>query len=275
MPGLCVDQAIDDLVIAGTRLAWISGSQGNTEASASLATTRIGVKGRTTIATSSAYAPGGGTPESGMTIGALRGAGDTIVFTSDRWGPTETTHAWLLSERPASPCPTSSGGAKKLCRPLAAAQGGMTAAVDSGRVLTVAPGGIVRLLSKRGTLARLWTLGAGIVEARLNGRTLAVQHGAKLALYDTSTGAAKAMLSFTQAEGDTRLLDVQGGFAVYATQSSVHLLRLSDGRDRALALPRAAPPIDAQLTSAGLFVAWNRMYDARPGRVSFVPLSHL
>ena len=48
--------------------------------------------------------------------------------------------------------------------------------------------------------------------------------------------------------------------------------RLSDGHDKALRLPAAAPYLDAHLEPAGLFVSWNKMYDRRPGRLAFVPL---
>jgi hypothetical protein len=73
-------------------------------------------------------------------------------------------------------------------------------------------------------------------------------------------------------EGHATLLDVQDGLAVYVTGGAIHLLRLADGRDRALALPRSAPPLDARLDSTGLVVSWTRMDDRRPGRVTFVPL---
>jgi len=60
--------------------------------------------------------------------------------------------------------------------------------------------------------------------------------------------------------------------AVYATGGAIHLLRLSNGEDRALRLPNAAPALDAHLEPAGLFVSWNKMHDRRPGRMAFIPL---
>jgi hypothetical protein len=151
-----------------------------------------------------------------------------------------------------------------------------TALHDAGRVLTVAPGGTVRVLTTSGKVLRRWSLGGGIDEARLHGRTLAVQRGASIALYDTGSGAKTATRPLAPNEGaEPRLLDVQGNVAVYATGGAVHVLRLSDGRDLALALPRAAPPFDAELTSSGLYVAWNRMHTPRYGRLTFVPLRAL
>jgi len=68
------------------------------------------------------------------------------------------------------------------------------------------------------------------------------------------------------------LLGVQGDLVVYATGGAIHLLRLSDGRDKALLIPGAAPWLDASLEPGGLFVSWNKMHDRRPGRIAFIPL---
>jgi hypothetical protein len=208
---------------------------------------------------------------SGVTMHHLRGAGRTIAFTSSRYAPVETRTAWLLLARHGEPCPSSVSKRPALCRRLSGADGGVTAAVDAGRVVTVAPG-VVRLLAMSGKLLRSWTLGGGIVDARLRGRTLAVQRGTSVALYDTTTGAETAMGALVRDEGSAMLLDVQGDVVAYATGGAIHLLRPSDERDLALALPRAAPPLDGELEPTGLFVSWTRMFDHRPGRVAFVPL---
>ena len=70
-------------------------------------------------------------------------------------------------------------------------------------------------------------------------------------------------------------LDVQGDLVVYETGGAIHMLRLSDGRDKAPRLPGATPELDAGLEPSGLFVSWNKMHDRRPGRLAFVPLHAL
>jgi hypothetical protein len=142
-------------------------------------------------------------------------------------------------------------------------------------VVVVTPGGNVRLLSTNGRALRAWTLPPPVDQVRLNGRTLAVQRGASVTLYDTRTGAATRTLPLSPDEGTPVLLDEQAGLIAYATGGAIHILRTSNGDDRALAIARAAPPLDAQLTPRGLFVVWNRMYDPRPGRLSFVPMPNL
>jgi WD40-like Beta Propeller Repeat len=263
---------ISQLVLAGRRLAWISSASSTEELVTELGTARIGAR-RPTFVT--AEVSSSDTFRDGSEIHALQGAGSTIAFTSSRYDhKKEARSAWLLLTRRGRRCPaTEYEKPKALCRRLA---GGLTAAVDAGRVLTVAPGGAVRLLATSGKVVRRWSLGAGIDEARLQGHTLAVQRGVSLALYDTRSGAKTATRPLAPNEGaEPRLLDVQGNVAVYVTGGAVHVLRLSDGRDLALALPRAAPPFDAQLASSGLYVTWNQMHTRRYGRFTFVPLQAL
>jgi hypothetical protein len=220
----------------------------------------------------------GSTGNSGVLFHDLRGGGGTIAFTSSRFDTAkETTSAWLLLARRGDSCPAGGQAPKArfLCRSLARGEG-VTAAVDAGRVLTVAPGGVVHLRATSGKLLRTWNLGAEIVVAALRGRTLAVQVGTSVVLYDTATGAK--IRARMLAPGEARppvLLDVQGDLAAYASGGAIHLLRFSDGRDLALALPRAAPPLGARLQPSGLFVLWNSTDDSRPGRLTFISLRTL
>src|SRR6266545_2513860 len=274
-PHLCYS-ALGGFVLAGRRLAWAYVSEeGNTFYRISLATLRLPA-GRPTLVTETiAYTEGEG--ESGDAIGNLAGHGKTIAFTSYNLGRKKKRNAWLLLARHGSKCPTSDsdlvGRSRRLCRRLAGAAGGVTTSVDAGRVLTVAPSGLVRLLSTRGRVLRTWRLRRGIVNARLRGRTLAVQHGVSLDVYDAATGAKRQTRPLASDEGlRPFLLDDQGDLLVYATGGAIHLLRLSDGRDVALDLPGAAPWLDARLEPRGLFVTWNQMYAHRLGRMAFVPL---
>ena len=92
-------------------------------------------------------------------------------------------------------------------------------------------------------------------------------------IYDAKTGAKRQSRQLlTDGGPPPYLLDVQGDLVVYATGGAIHLLRLSDGRDKALRLPGAAHCIDAHLEPAGLFVSWNQMYAPRQGRIAFIPL---
>jgi hypothetical protein len=268
-PRLC---ATDGVVLAGRRIAWTCYESGNTYLATWLDTLRLGARRPTFVTEMMADDDGG------VVIAGLVGRGSTIAFTSYRWKQ-KRGEAWLLLARHGGRCPRNSDliGPERtpaVCRRLKGAAGGVTTSVDAGRVLTVGRNGGVRLLSTRDRVLRTWKLGRGIVNARLRGRALAVQHGRSLDIYDTSTGARRQTLPLAS-DGGSRpfLLDVQGDLAVYATGGAIHLVRLSDGRDVALDLPGAAPWLDARLEPRGLFVTWNQMYRRRPGRLAFVPMS--
>ena len=257
------------LVLAGKRLAWQCGHAGNTFQEDFLMTTRLGVRRPKVVADAISYTEGGGD-----SLENLVGHGNAIAFTHYR-GQARKSTAWLLVPKHGKKCPGNGDNYRpaKLCLRLSAAAGGVTAAVDTGRVLTVAPDGTVRLLSTSGHLRRTWNLDPGIVAARLRGRAVAVQHRSSVDVYDAVTGAKKHTIQLAANEGVApRLLDIQGDLAVYATGGAIHLVRLSDGKDRALTLPGGAPELDAGLERQGLFVSWNRMYSRRPGRVAFVSL---
>jgi hypothetical protein len=103
-------------------------------------------------------------------------------------------------------------------------------------------------------------LGLVLLSAAVGGRALqAAPKAGKFAPHQEPRGIGNLV-----ARGDRVKLVYDAG--------AIHLLRLSDGRDKALRLPAAAPSLDAHLEPAGLFVSWNKMYDRRPGRLGVVPL---
>jgi Tol biopolymer transport system component len=259
------------LALAGKRLAWTCSEAGNTFYAIGLMTFRLGDRRPKSVASASGDEDGWGT-----SIVDLIGRGNTIAFSNlhRRANEPETVDPWLLLAHKAKKCPSSYEfyRSRAVCRPLGRSDG-RTMAIDAGRVLTVASSGLVRILSTRGPVLRVWNLGEGIVRARLRGNELAVQHEAAVDVYDTRTGVqTHTRQLLTDGGPQPLLLDVQGGLVLYATGGAIHLLRLSDGRDKALRLPAAAPLLDARLEPAGLFVSWNKMYDRRPGRLGFVPL---
>ncbi len=257
------------LVLAGTRVAWTCSETGNTFSGVWLETSRLGGPRPKTVASSVSDVDG-----TGSQIGYLVGRGGTIAFSNRRVGANTRYDAWLLLSRRASKCPDSGlYGSRARCRPLPNAAGGFTTSVDAGRIVTVTDAGLVRILSTKGRTLHSWSLGEGIVTARLRGRALAVQRGTTLEAYDARTGTKTQTRQLLTDGGPTPyLLDVQGDLALYETGGAIHLLRLSNGQDKALRLPAAAPSLDAHLEPAGLFVSWNKMYDRRPGRLAFVPL---
>jgi len=271
-PRLCGEGSVGQVVLAGRRLAATSYAHGNTEDSSELSTLRLGSHRVISVTATVAYSEGGGDA-----LGNLLGSGRTIAFTSyhNPGGRREKRQVWLLVTRHGNPCPGTAEVATpaRLCRRVAGTAGGATESIDAARILTLAPGGVARLLSTGGRVLRAWRLGRRITNAELGGRTLAVQRAGTLTAYDTTSGAKKRTRPLAADEGRPPwLVDVQGDLATYVTGGAIHLLRLSDGRDVALDLPGAAPWLDARLEPSGLFVTWNQMYHRRPGRLAFVPM---
>jgi WD40 repeat protein len=275
MRPMCDESGIGEVVLSGSRVAWTGSSHGNSEDFTELRAARVGSGRGRLVSAGSEFSGDGGS--SGVSISALLGGGGTIAFTFSRFAPAERRSVWLVLPRRGSRCPAGADWTRRVartCRRLAGGNGAVTAAVDSGRVAVVA-GGDVRLLATSGRVLRTLRLRPPVDAVRLDGRTLAVQQGARVTLYDTRNGAKMRTRALAADEGEPRLLDVHAGLLLYATGGAIHVLRTANGDDRALLFPRAAPPLDAQLTARGLFAAWNRMYDRHPGRLSFVPLRTL
>jgi hypothetical protein len=256
------------LALAGDRLAWTCSEAGNTYYAVQLMTGHVGDRRGKTVAS-----VGGDPNEGGDDIVSLVGQGGTIAFSNQHKNQQGPSDPWLLTKRKAAKCPKSEFyGSRKVCR-LLGRERGVTTAVDSGRVVTVTRAGVVRTLSLSGRVLRSWSLGAGVGTALLRGRVLAVQHGTTVDAYDVQTGAKRQSRELRTDGGPPPfLLGVQGDLVVYETGGAIHLLRLSDGRDKALLIPGAAPWLDASIEPAGLFVSWNKMHDRRPGRLGFIPL---
>jgi Tol biopolymer transport system component len=258
------------IALAGDRLAWTCSEAGNTYYVVSLWAAHIGDRKGKDVANAS-----GDPNEGGNDIVGLVGRGRTIVFSHQHKNERGPSDPWLLLTRKAKRCPGDSDfyDARRVCRPLGGGRG-ITTAVDGARVVAVpATGGVVRLLSLRGRVLRSWSVGGKVLAALLRGRVLAVQHGATMDVYDAKNGAKRQSRELLTDGGPPPfLLGVQGDLVVYATGGAIHVLRLSDGRDKALGLPGAAPWLDAHLEPAGLFVSWNKLHDPQPGRIAFVPL---
>jgi dipeptidyl aminopeptidase/acylaminoacyl peptidase len=265
---LCDEAPIQEFILSGRRLAWRASTSGNTEYHTELRAAAVGARRAPIYSAASAFGEAGSV-ESGASVSALEGGGGTIAFTFARWG-SGTSTTWLLLSRPGTKCPGGSGYTKlpASCRRLAS---GAAVAADASRVAVFARGGILRLLTTSGHVLRTIRPGRTPDAVRLGGRALVVQLGSKLVVY----GASKRTWQLATSEGRATLADARGGLVVYTTGGAIHVLDTRTGRDRALALPRAAPPLDARLTASGLFLGWNRMDDARPGRLSFVPMRTL
>ena len=257
------------LALAGDRLAWTCSEAGNTYYAVQLMTARVGDRRGKSVASAS-----GDPNDGGDDIVGVLGHGSTIVFSIQHGTSTAPAIRGSLLTHKAKWCPgaptstTAPPGAARWARardhrPRSTAK----------RVVTVTPTGVVRTALARGRVLRSWSVGERVVTARLRGRVLAVQQRHDGRRLRRTTGAKRQSRELLTDGGPPPfLLGVQGDLVVYETGGALHLLRLSDGRDKALLIPGAAPWLDASLEPGGLFISWNKMHDRRPGRIAFIPL---
>jgi hypothetical protein len=136
------------------------------------------------------------------------------------------------------------------------------------RVAVIEPKAILTVYDMSGKL--LWrTPGvSGVLRGWIVGNSVVVQRGRSVQVYSAGSG----VIPTRSLPKGARLNDVAGGLALYTVGSSVHLLRLSDGRDRRLVTTKGL--VGAQLTPAGVFYAYNLPgTGANQGRVIFVPIA--
>ena len=161
-------------------------------------------------------------------------------------------------------------------------QGPLTVlAADSHRIATRRNDGAVELLTVQGRPARSFPVGLperqrypgepGTRDGRVafQGSELVVAKRGTLLVYNTSTGARTNTLPIS---ARAVLEDVQQGIAVYVLGRSIHLLRLSDGRETVIN-PPGRGRVAAQIEAPGLFYSYNLRAGFRRGRVVFVPFA--
>ena len=242
--------------IAGEVVAWIDDEAGDTHDDPSVSTLSVRRAGAPTrqLAVASHFGA------TGAQLGNLFGDGPLLVFNTWHESRSGVTKARLWRADGARKTLVRSGGDVRVV------------AVGGGRIATLRPDGRLTLLGADGERLRALSLGRGIEGVRLDAARLVVLRRAMLEVYDAASGRLTRRLPTRLGpSGDLRLEDVDGGVAVYVAGLTIHLLRLSDGRDVALRLEDEGSEAHAQLEPAGLFYAYDQAWTTKPGRLGFVP----
>jgi len=203
-------------------------------------------------------------------IGDVHGAGALVVF--DTLSP--NVELWRLvssGSRRARRCPSDGPRRCVLVAPGIEARD-----VDGTRILGWAGSRLEVLAAGGARVSTIPVLRSAVTSVELAGDHVLVAEPDALLVFAAATGDLERAIALTARDAaGPRLRGYADGLVAYVQGIAIHVLRLSDGTDRVLSLPNAAPPADARLTSAGLFYVLNESYRTSIGRLGFVPLDRL
>lgn len=136
---------------------------------------------------------------------------------------------------------------------------------DGGRILVGRSNTALELVARTGrTLAQLKLPHAG--GALLRGDRIATIANHRLVMSDLRGKTVRTR----PIVGDATLIDTDGALVVYAVETQLHLLRLSDGRDVRLRFKSQFGYASAKLSGGGLFYAYNQAGTSKPGDAGYL-----
>jgi hypothetical protein len=280
-------EGINDLAIAGKRVAWIEYYFGNTLRGYVVSVANVsGGRPRAVESTEGEdIETEGGDDVGGPWVGTLLGGGSLLAYNS--W--------WVDCVPP--PCDQEcqdEGGGNGGCdggNPTLRVSGKWLGRISARRVVGIRRGPGAYPLRAVGGGRMAVEPAAGIVVVRPNGSRVATVPAQKddpprdvalsathlallrtftLDLYSPATGAKQRSIALGPAAG-LELASVSSKLALLRGKGHLVLVRLSDGRLVSYPLAPAASAgfVDAKLTGAGLFYAYNLSRGAKKGRVVF------
>ncbi len=144
-------------------------------------------------------------------------------------------------------------------------------AAGSGRIAVLRSGRTLAILDVGGQDQGLVRVRAGrLLDVAVAGRRLVALRPSGLETYSLATGLFERFFPIAPAP-QARLHDARAELAVYSRGIELMVLDLRSGRQLPVGLPDHAGPIDAALTSAGLYVAYNVPRVRSAGRIGLVP----
>jgi hypothetical protein len=269
-----------DIAAAGGRIAWLMESGSISDAGFQLQTARYGGRPKTVLVTDAPIESASGDPgdADSFEIGDLVGGGSTLAYLT--WtvhpnGVAGAERAWRLD----------SAGRPVL---LAKLPGARSLAVDGDQVVALVGDATLRFLGGAPRTVRLATA-ASTLQPR-HEHDLAIAGGQALVLerrnlqvFDATTGAQVASWPLPLAPAGARgLLDAAGGYASYLERDSIHVVRLTDGKNIVIRRTRMQPrrcigdSVWAHLGAVGLVYAMPpsaACTTSRAGLITFAELA--
>ena len=266
-------QFLGELALAGTRVAWIEGFQGNLQDL--VLRTRILGKGIQEVAFAENHNGAEGSPE-GDYVGNLFGDGALIAYNS--WSVCVAYPAgFQIDPPPDPPCdeivvPGENPveivyGAELLgigsATPIATGTTSFpVVGVQAGNVAVLEDESVVLIRASDGSSETL-AVAAGTVDAAVFGETVVVLRGNSLEVIGGPTHA------FPTPPGATpELTDLHGSTAVVVVGRKIHLIDVESGDRTTISVPGVGA-IDAELEAAGLSYSYSVTGKPKRGRVVF------
>jgi hypothetical protein len=255
-------QAIREVAIAGTHLAWIRNITGNTESDDSLFTAFLAKPQQIELASATRTGDTAGGPLEGNWIGGLVGSG--TVLAADTW----TTDASGTVKRAA----LNAVGLLRLTR-VASGAGTVTAeSADTGRIAVARTDGTVAIYSASGVLQRTITPSSVRAIALRKDYLVVLTRAKSLEIYNSRTGGF--IRSWSVPAGATNL-DVNSNIAVFSVYRALYALQLTTGKRAVIATQRRAI-VAAEIEAPGVVYAYNTVSGiASVGHIVFRPLADL
>jgi hypothetical protein len=280
LPRLSIEgsTSLDTVVLAGARLAWL---RDQTESHGERVYTQLVVKTGSQKPREVVSANVDVFSTEGDQLTSLAGSGNTLAFgwtynNGDFINPFEDERVYrfvLPSDPRAAPCPEGAGfSSLHLCSNTGVYSSFAPSAAD-GRVLVDYGDGVAEVIEPDNTVHRLtFPYKQSTDDLALSGSEVVVvrARGTTLSIYDATSGTLLHNWPIARATG-LGALTVAGGYAVFEAHG-LHLVQLSTGRELTLLATGGKPPLDASVTSNGLFVVYRV---GRRTRLGFVPLARL
>jgi len=252
-------QEIDQLALAGGRVAWTYTEYTMSIHTSELVTTTLRSRRQKDISADN---------DRNDYLGNLGGHGELLVF--NRWkelrsGRVFRFQLWRITGHDAASARLIRSGPDAM----------KVATVDGRRVVIYTRDGRIVILQASAARLTDFRVGRGASEFFLSGSELGLRRGRTIEIYDVTRGKRVGSRVLHRPSNPLRLAGLRGSIAVYMAGIAIHVLRLSDGRDVVLRLPNEAGPADAALVPQGLYYSYNQAYSARPGRIGFIPIEKL
>jgi hypothetical protein len=249
---------VTEIAVAGARIAWIVNMGGNTESTDVLYTVSVPRPREKLVANVLRTGDVDGALTGGW-LGGLVGGGDRIAvdqFTTDAAGTIAKASLRRLDGQLTT---------------IAAGNGTLRAAsLDGHRIAVLRADQKVALYdTETGRLLLTVTPSSAREVALRKDYLVVLTRTRSIEIFNAKTGAPVRALRVTAGAAK---LDAHSGIAAYAVGRTVHVLRLSDGKDAVLATaPRAIAALEVE--SPGIAYAYNTVRGTKDvGNLAFVPM---